>query len=257
MTQTLRSGIKTPLKDIEAALFNNNGEMQLNIKGLKINIMGNIGSGKSTLINLIKLKYGKFIQTYPEPMDLWLWYLNFMTNNKDKNMIAFFQCIVNRWFYTIKHVELPKCKTSAVLIERSATEAKFVFMKYYEDKQIFNDMELKWLNYNYEENKMDYDLHIFVNTSVETCISRKNSRGRICEKLSVKEELEYWNVLHNNYVALLHELKQQGKNVYYINGELDETKVFKQFEEILLQHNVYVSKQLKVVKLTKNKINNK
>ena len=197
--------------------------------------MGNIGSGKTTLIDNIQKKYAKDIITFAEPIEQWADYLLFTKENAKEGNEALLQCIINDWFYDLKYNKIPDCKynNKTIIIERSALESYFIFVRWYREQGLLNQMSEKYLKHLFERNKMNVDGYIYIKTSPETCIKRKIQRGREFENNDTKNDIKYWETIDKYYEDLYTNLKVQGRTVYTINGEQTIDNVICQFENII------------------------
>ena len=65
-----------------------------------ISVEGNIGAGKSTLVNLLKDELNKFIiaKFLQEPVDKWL----LLKNSSDENILELFYNNQERWAYSFQ-----------------------------------------------------------------------------------------------------------------------------------------------------------
>ena len=64
-----------------------------------ISIDGNIGAGKSTILNIIKSQYKQVI-IVPEPIDIWL---KTVDNDNNNNILQMFYNDKLRWSYTFQN----------------------------------------------------------------------------------------------------------------------------------------------------------
>jgi deoxyadenosine/deoxycytidine kinase len=174
-----------------------------------ISIEGNIGSGKSTLV-----EYLKSIGTYvfvDEPVNEWL-------NIKDKNGSNALECFYNNQkenafcFQILAYItrlkklmdRIKENPSNVVIItERSIETDRNVFAKMlYEDGFLSS---IEWETYNYwfdtfkETSKVD--LIIYIKTSPEKCLERINKRNR-SEEMNIKlDYLVKCNKFHDDWLS--------------------------------------------------------
>jgi deoxyadenosine/deoxycytidine kinase len=187
-----------------------------------ISIEGNIGSGKSTFLDILRkqFKYHHFnIEYVDEPLDLWLK----MKDDNNVNLLDNFYKDQERWSYTFQNFAFISHKKylenafnslikkeqdkelkyidGIIICERSTLTDKYVFGKQlYQDGKI-NKMEwqiyeewFNWLENKFDNLKIDY--HIYVRTSPEICQERIKKRNRD-EETTIP--LEYLEKIHNRH----------------------------------------------------------
>ncbi len=185
-----------------------------------ISIEGNIGSGKSTLV-----EYLKSLDTYlfvDEPVNEWLTIKDKDGSNalecfyKDKKQNAFCFQILAYITRLKKLMDKLKNNPSDVIIitERSIETDRNVFAKMlYEDGFLSS---IEWETYNYWfdtfKNVSKVDLIIYIKTSPEKCLERINKRNRIEENNIKLDYLEKCNKYHDDWLKILNE------NIITIDG---------------------------------------
>jgi deoxyadenosine/deoxycytidine kinase len=178
-----------------------------------ISIEGNIGSGKSTLV-----EYLKSLGTYlfvDEPVNEWLTIKDKDGSNalecfyKDKKENAFCFQILAYITRLKKLMDKLKNNPSNVIIitERSIETDRNVFAKMlYEDGFLSS---IEWETYNYWFNTFKdvskVDLIIYIKTSPEKCLERINKRNRVEESNIKLDYLEKCNKYHDDWLQLLNE----------------------------------------------------
>lgn len=185
-----------------------------------ISIEGNIGSGKSTLVKILKERYTDEILFVDEPVNDWK---NIKMNKK--NLIEHFYSDQKKYGYLFQSIafitRLKKIKNAIdnpkykiIITERSMESDKFLFAKMLYEQKTLN--ELQWNAYNYWFDffniKMNY--FIYVRTDVDKCVERIKIRSRSGEE---NIPLDYLNDLHNNHDNWL--LKK--KNTIIIDGNMN------------------------------------
>ncbi len=180
-----------------------------------ISIEGNIGSGKSTLVEYLK-SLGTYIFV-DEPVSEWL-------SIKDKDGCNALECFYkdqkeNAFCFQIlayitrlkKLMDKIKENPSDVIIitERSIETDRNVFAKMlYEDGFLSS---IEWETYNYWFNTFKetskVDLIIYIKTSPEKCLERINKRNRIEENNIKLEYLVKCDKYHNDWLNEINENK--------------------------------------------------
>jgi deoxyadenosine/deoxycytidine kinase len=174
-----------------------------------ISIDGNVGSGKSTLIEGFKKSGQKYVLV-DEPVKEWLEVKDKYGNNalecfyKDQKENAFcFQVLayitrLSKLMETMKTVD----KDTIIITERSIETDRNVFAKMlYEDGLISS---IEWETYNYwfntfkEISKIDYI--IYIKTSPEKCLERINKRNRSEESNISIDYLIKCDKFHNDWL---------------------------------------------------------
>ena len=194
---------------------------------------GNIGSGKSTLIHLLKENQdrlqnniGREIIFLQEPVDDWK---NIVDEN-NKNLIENYYTDQKKWGFSfqittlisrisqLKNVRDYGCEV-VVITERSISSDKNVFCKMLYDDNIINTLDYNIYNKWYDEFIKDYPLvgNIYLKTNPKTAYERVLKRNRNEEEGIPMEYLSKCNDYHENW--LMNE-----KNKLIINGNIDIDK---------------------------------
>lgn len=184
-----------------------------------ISIEGNIGSGKSTILNILKSKLSDVI-FINEPVDEWFK----IKDKSNRNMLELFYDDKNKYSFVFqitayitrlrKLIEILKDNNDKIIIcERSIYTDKYVFAKMLYQDNFINDIE--WNSYNYwfdtfkEISKLDGI--IYVNTKPNICFDRIKKRNRNGES---NISLDYLNNCHQKHLDWI--LKES--NVLEIDG---------------------------------------
>jgi len=184
-------------------------------------IEGNIGSGKSTVIQHLQQIYGDQVILVEEPVKDW-------QNLEGENLLKKKNDDLNRWGYSFeayvlitKMNELTKNAFSdkkIILIERCMLTDK-VFFDINVENGFSNPMEEAMFNNLYEflSNNVYPKLSgiIYLDTPVEECINRMIKRGRKAEKSLTKE---YLTQLDDNFKKVI---KESGIPYLKLNGVYD------------------------------------
>jgi deoxyadenosine/deoxycytidine kinase len=182
-------------------------------------IEGNIGSGKSTIIQRLKESGEKFI-FLPEPVDEWNKIRDITGQTilekfyKNKKDYAFsFQMMA----YITRLSQLKECiktapEDSIIITERCLYTDRYVFAKMLYDAEIMNFIEysiyLRWFN-----EFIDFNLSafIYIKTEPEICLNRTKIRNRKGEELIPLKYLESCHEYHEEFI-------NNYKNVFIYNG---------------------------------------
>jgi len=216
-----------------------------NHKKIIISIDGNIGSGKSTFLNLLKEKYGNEFYFAKEPVDEWL-------NINGENLLEKFYQDKERWSYTFQNyayitrvnelLKGIKSDKSIIITERSINTDKHVFAKMLTEDKFMSNFELELYNTWFNHFDVKIDGQIYVRTELKNCVDRIQQRNRDGES-SIEEE-------YLNHLEKRHEDWLMNKNDILI---LDGNQDFKNNESI---QNAYLALfEQYVQNLKKNEIN--
>jgi deoxyadenosine/deoxycytidine kinase len=186
-----------------------------------ISIEGNIGSGKSTIINYLKTLDNKNIVFVDEPVKEWI---NIKSNNKNALELFYEDQKKNSfWFQVLAYITrlrnlldvIEKNPDKVIITERSIYTDKYVFAQMLFESGNISDIEFQTYNYWFDtfESKTKIDVILYVNTKPEECINRIKVRNRV-EESNVK--LDYLKSCHQKHINWL-ENKQKSK-IIYING---------------------------------------
>ena len=175
-----------------------------------ISIEGNIGSGKSTIMNYLRNLKHKQILFVDEPVNEWINLkdssgkncLELFYENKEKNSF---------WFQILAYITrlrnllnvIENNDNKLIICERSIYTDHYVFAKMlYESKYI---SEMEWQTYMYWfdtfKSKTELDLILYVNTEPDICLERINKRNRKEEENKI--QLEYLENCHRKHVDWL------------------------------------------------------
>ena len=157
-----------------------------------VTIMGNIGSGKSTLIKYLQDFNYHVIQ---EPVEKWSEWLTLFYTDPKQYSFSFQMKVLIDFSQLIKDV-----KDDIIIIERSPIESKEIFAK-----TLFQDNMIKDIEYNLLCDYHDVfawkpNIIIYLKSSPVTCSNRIKSRNRGCEH---DIELSYLQKLNNNYDSFI------------------------------------------------------
>lgn len=193
-------------------------------------IDGNIGSGKSTIIKLLKEKFKTINKTeiiyLPEPVKTWSSIKDKEGENiiekfyKDNKKYAFaFQMMayitrINQVKKVIKNLE-PN-KNYIIVTERSVHTDKNVFAKMLYNNKDIDECEYQIYNKWFDEFISDIPIHkyIYIDTNPKTCLERIEKRSRKGEN---KIPIEYLEMCKEHHDMWLNQLD----DVFWINGDVE------------------------------------
>lgn len=199
-------------------------------KKLKISVEGNIGSGKSTLIEFLTKQNNRYLGI-PEPIDAWrnvngLNFLDLMYQNKSKwsfhfQLVALTTMLENNFIQSDK---------PAIITERSLLSIKHIFTKYLSQNQILTIEDIAVLDtiFNCLLTKCNVgipNIIIYLQTRPEIAFDRIKQRQRAEE-----------NDIDLNYIKDLNKLHDD----WLLKNKSDDITIFvidanKSWENILVQ----------------------
>ena len=198
-----------------------------------ISIEGNIGSGKSTILNILKLKYANnpHIIFLDEPVNEWDTITDTNTNQsilqlfyQDKHKYAFTFQILTYITRLRKILQVLETNTNKIIItERSIYTDKFVFAKMLYQQKLINEIE--WKTYNYwfdtfrKQTKLDHI--IYINTSPQNCSNRIKIRNRKGESDISITYLQHCHTLHQQWLT-----NHNNTNITILDGNIDKSILY-------------------------------
>jgi len=194
-----------------------------------VTIEGNIGSGKSTVLEILQVyfKDNKKVFFVDEPVSEWnnikdggKTILELFYENKEKYSFSFqILAYITRLRKLLDAID---DKSNEIIIcERSIYSDKFVFAKMLYQQGYINEIE--WQSYNYWfdtfKEKTNVDSIIYINTEPTICFDRIKKRNRNGESNIPMEYLDHCHVLHQEW---LHENKKD--NIIQFDGNIELSK---------------------------------
>ncbi len=185
-----------------------------------ISIEGNIGSGKSTLVEYLK-SLGKYVFV-DEPVNEWMTIkdntgsnaLECFYKDQKKNSFCFqvlayitrLKKLINTIHFNPSHV---------IITERSIETDKNVFAKMLYEDGLISSIEWETYNYWFDTFKEISKVHmiIYIKTSPEKCLERINKRNRVEENNINITYLEKCDKYHNNWLN-----NDDNNNITIIDG---------------------------------------
>lgn len=152
---------------------------------MRISIGGNIGCGKSTILDLLQ-KDGHAV--FFEPVHEWK-HLQKFYDDKQRWGFTFQMEILNSFQQSNDHV----------IYERSPWESYHIFSKMLLENGYMTPCEFELFESLYKKLAWKPDLFIYLRTTPEVCNERVKQRQRSCES---NIDMEYLRTLHEKYDAL-------------------------------------------------------
>lgn len=190
---------------------------------------GNIGSGKSTLIKLMKKKYKSFgdkkVVFLPEPVDIW----ESIKDKNGKNVIeSYYEDQVKFAFpfqmmayisrvHQIREIMNNSDDNTIIICERSVYTDKHVFAKMLHDNGTMNDIEIQIYKKWFDEFVKDFPFSgiIYVGAEPTKSLERVKIRNRKGEDIPLSY-LELCHNYHENWLnnSTIHVLKLNGNREF-------------------------------------------
>jgi len=175
-----------------------------------IAIEGNIGVGKSTFTNILKVNFNNSL-IVSEPVDIWI-------NIKDdsgNNILGLFYKDIKRWAYSfqnlayvtrmIKISDAINSDKEVIFLDRSLGTDKNVFEKMLYDDKVLSDLEHKmyelWCNFYQKNIHSGEEYIIYLKCDPKTAFERIKKRGREEEKNITLEYLEKLHKYHELWLS--------------------------------------------------------
>jgi deoxyadenosine/deoxycytidine kinase len=197
-------------------------------EGYKVfSIEGNIGAGKSTLIDILKQKLynDDSIIFVSEPLDMWQTIqdengVNMLTKfyeDQDKYAFSFQVMAFATRLLKMKNEMKRKPNAKIIICERSLEADYNIFAK-----MLHDDGKIETINYNvylqfYELYKDEFPTKglIYINASPETCQTRINTRNRSGEESIPIEYLQKCHKYHEKWISNY----ERKENIMIINTD--------------------------------------
>lgn len=183
-------------------------------KKIIINIEGNIAAGKSTVMAALQEEFPAML-IIPEPVQNWETTLQLVQEQPGKGYEFLLQLIISDDFQQTYHT-LMNCNKNCIT-ERSFTSCLEVFCSIYKDygTQFLNEHQFNYLKKKAKSYTPPYDACIYIDTSVENCLTRLTNRARSCESNIQKK---YLQLIENKYKKMIQRLNTKQQHVYIIDG---------------------------------------
>jgi thymidine kinase len=190
---------------------------------MKIVIEGNIGGGKSTVLNLISQRTR--LPIFLEPVD-----------TEWKDGLSLFYDDNSRWGFTFNLKVLMtyhqwRNNSFKAVYERCPLSSKCVFSQLQYENKLMTKFENDLYQQYYDSLAWEPEVVIYIRTPPEVCYERMNSRARECES---NVPLSYLQQVHQKYEELcddiIHNKKQK---LYVVDGIQSSEHVYEQVMNII------------------------
>lgn len=174
---------------------------------MRVVIDGNIGSGKTHLIRLLKSKFS-MIRVIEENVSEWEPYLKSFYENMQKNSLLFQMKVLEHHLLSGKKTENNKFS----IHERSPLSCINIFGKDLQNEGFLNDLDINLMQSYLDNFGWIPDIVIYLQADAKVSYDRCKKRNRSGEESIPEEYLENINNLYNEY--------------YTNKVNFDKTKVF-------------------------------
>jgi len=188
-----------------------------------ITIDGNIGAGKSTILNYLHSNHNIYVDL--EPIDKWKTFLdNIYTNKKN-----YFNFQVRVWLDRSWIQE--KDINTNIIMERSPFFIRNTFNKYMYDNSLITIQENNIINELYDKTDIIWksNYFIYIRSNPESCMERILKRGRENEK---EITIEYLNEIHNLHEETYEKAIENNMKILCIDIE---NKSLEEIAEIIIK----------------------
>lgn len=245
MMRIIKNIVKNIIKLILVILYRIKNMLLPHHNKIIISIDGNIGSGKSTFLNMLKERYSDEFYFAKEPVDEWL-------NINGHNLLEKFYNDKERWSYTFQNyayitrvIELCnglKSNKQIIITERSVNTDKNIFAKMLTEDKFMSDFELDLYNTWFNHFDIKVEGQIYVRTELDNCVNRIQQRNRDGEDAIDKTYLSHLEKKHEEWLM-------NKNDILILDGNLN----FKDDESI---QNAYIELFEKYIKNLKQKVLN-
>lgn len=175
-----------------------------------ISVEGNIGTGKSTFLRIIRDKYkDSNIIFLDEPLDKWLE----LKDADGENILEKFYKNQERWSYSFqmnafisrtKSILEKNPKQNLIIIERSVITDRRVFAELLKESGKISELEWKlydeWYNWLLNDYNVKPDLYIYLRANSNVSYSRMKQRCRKEEDIVPKEYIDAVCKKHDDWL---------------------------------------------------------
>ena len=190
-----------------------------------ISIMGNIGSGKSTVLRKLKEQNNKeCINYFEEPLEKWGKWLDLFYENQEKYAFSFQMKVLKDFLFSKEYSKKP------IVCERSPYESKEIFARTLLNDGKMTELEFELLGDYHEIIAWKPDVIVYLQAAPEICNARINKRSRACETAI---PFEYINSLHNKYESVVKDCPKKGLTVHTVDASQTGAQVYEEVSKII------------------------
>lgn len=175
----------------------------------RITIDGNIGSGKTTQVNILQSKGYSVLK---EPIHEW--------------PLDLFYTDKNRWAFLLQMAVLHGFEESAHIYERSPDSSLSVFWNMMKEQDIVNNQEDYICRNMYNKHGWQSDLFIYIDVTPEKCYNRINYREQEGDKIISVDYLRQLDTYYKMYI-------QSHPNVRVVSGDRDADTISREIISII------------------------
>lgn len=200
-----------------------------------ISIEGNIGTGKSTIVQELQKRYTKSeeIIFVKEPVDIWetikdkdgRTIIEKFYENQSQYAFQFqMMALTTRLSILRKTIEENKlCKV--VICERSIEADRNIFAKMLYDDEIISEIDysIYKLLFNEYINQFNIDGFVYINSNADTCYRRVAKRSRMGESNIELSYLEKCKKYHDDWLCNINQNGDTNKHIIEIDTNEDTT----------------------------------
>lgn len=180
---------------------------------MKISIDGNVGAGKSSVIDALATVFPT-VTMRTEPVDEWTELLTLYHKEPATWALAMNLKVLMSFAGLDKH--------DSLFVERSPLSCRHVFGQMECNDRRFDKLQWDLFNEYCDLLGWEPDVIIFIDTPAATCLTRVERRGRPCE---ASIDLEYLKRLEFQYQTMLKMCQHNGLPVVMIDGTQPREKV--------------------------------
>ena len=207
-------------------------------KKIIISVDGNIGSGKSTFLKLLKEKYINDFYFAKEPVDKWL-------DIEGVNLLEKFYEDKERWSYTFQNyayiTRVNEIKNGidsdkqVIITERSPNTDKNIFAKMLVDDGYMSKFEMKLYETWFNEFNMSQIDQIYIRTNLKNCVERIKLRNRNGESNIEPQYLQSLEKNHESWLMSKDDVLILDGNADFKNDEEIKERYLEQFDNYVKQ----------------------
>jgi deoxyadenosine/deoxycytidine kinase len=200
----------------------------------KITIGGNIGCGKTTIIDHLAKNSKTPDVVFPEPIEKWGSWLDMFYVDPSKHAFPFqMKVLIDFMYFTNQHDD------KTVVTERSPLDSLYIFCK-----TLLDVKHMSYMEYNLFKEYVDHigwkpNVYIYLKTSSAVCVQRIRDRARNCETGIDPEYIEKIQYAYDNIVPVLESV--YGIKVHVVDANRDKESVLEDVKRLLAQYDFLIS----------------